>query len=241
MYNFAGKNILVTGASSGIGKQVAIDLACEKASVFICGRNNSALLSAFPLLKGENHRIFCGELTNEAHILNLAENLPVLNGMVYCAGVTKSKPVKFLSKNDISDIFDINFNSAVLLTSALLKNKKIAKGSSLVFISSIATKHPYRGGSLYSGSKAALEAFSKTLALELSGYKIRVNCISPSLVRTPMFEETEKNISSEEMQKLERLHPLGFGTPGDVAAAALFLISDKSQWVTGSNIVLGGI
>lgn len=241
MNSFQGKNILVTGASSGIGKQIAMDSALCGATVILAGRNNTSLSGARNLLKENNHIIFSGDLTIEKNIFKLIEILPLLNAVVFSAGITQTKPIKFLSQKNILETFEINFNAVVLLTSALLKHKKIAKESSLVFISSIATKHPYRGGALYSSSKAALEAFSRTLAMELSSQKIRANCISPSFVKTPMLEDAEKNISSEEMLKLERMHPLGFGTPEDVSNAAMFLISDKAKWITGSNIILGGI
>ena len=227
-FNLSEKKILITGASSGIGKQAAITISEYGGNVFITAREQKRLDETFKQLKGNNHQSFTADLTDEKQIHNLIENLPELNGVVYCAGITGHIPAKFISSQDISNIFKINYEAPVLITSNLLKKKRLsARGgsafggknnSSIVFLSSIATKYPYFGGALYGSTKSAIETYSKVLALELAPKGIRSNCISPTFVKTPMVDDTEKTISKETLQKIEKMHPLGFGEPSDVVS-----------------------
>ena len=244
-FNLSEKKILITGASSGIGKQTAIAISEYGGNVFITARNQKRLNETFKQLKGNNHQSFTADLTDEKQIHNLIENLPELNGVVYCAGITCHIPAKFIRSQDISNIFKINYEAPVLITSNLLKKKKLStlggkNNSSIVFLSSIATKYPYFGGALYGSTKSAIEAYSKVLGLELAPKGIRSNCISPTFVKTPMVDDTEKTISKEILQKIEKMHPLGFGEPSDVANAIVFFLSDASRWITGANLILGG-
>lgn len=239
-FNLSEKKILITGASSGIGKQTAIAISEYGGNVFITARDQKRLNETFKQLKGNNHQSFTADLTDEKQINNLIENLPELNGVVYCAGITGHIPAKFIRSQDISNIFKINYEAPVLITSNLLKKKKLKNNSSIVFLSSIATKYPYFGGALYGSTKSAIEAYSKVLALELASQGIRSNCISPTFVKTPMVGDTEKTISKETLQKIEKMHPLGFGEPSDVANAIVFFLSDASRWITGANLILGG-
>jgi NAD(P)-dependent dehydrogenase (short-subunit alcohol dehydrogenase family) len=121
-----------------------------------------------------------------------------------------------------------------------LKNKKLNKNASLVFLSSISGQHPHKGGTLYAGSKAAIESFAKVLSLELYPQGIRANCISPAMVKTPMFDQAADEMSKEEMEKHIGKYPLGVGLPEDVANAAIFLLSPAARWITGINITLDG-
>ncbi len=239
-FNLSEKKILITGASSGIGKQTAIAISEYGGNVFITAREQKRLNETFKQLKGNNHQSFTADLTDEKQIHNLIENLPELNGVVYCAGITCHIPAKFIRSQDISQIFKINYEAPVLLSGKLLSKKRLKNNSSIVFLSSIATKHPYFGGALYGSTKSAIEAYSKVLALELAPKGIRSNCISPTFVKTPMVDDTEKTISKETLQKIEKMHPLGFGEPSDVANAIVFFLSDASRWITGANLILGG-
>jgi len=239
-FSLKGKTILITGASSGIGKQAAIDLSKAGATLVITGRDEVRLTETLQSLQNSGHTQFIADLLNFDALTHLAENLPILNGIVHSAGVTSHMPAKFISASDIHEVLQINYMAPVLLTSALLKKKKIANNASLVFLSSITTKYPYYGGALYGSSKAAIEAYSKVLSIELAAKGIRSNCISPSFVRTPMVADAGKTISNEVLEKFEKMMPLGFGEPADVSNTILYLLSDASKWITGSNMVIGG-
>ena len=239
--NLTGKYILVTGASSGIGRQVAIDAAKLGATLAISGRNASELKKTFDQLEGKNHTQIESDLTKVDEIKKLSNQLQTLDGMVHCAGIVKPVPVKFINENQIDEVFSINFKSVVLLNSQLLQQKKIRNNASIVLISTISTLHPYFGGGIYIASKAALEGYGKTLALELSSKKIRVNILQPALVKTAIYQSTiESAFSDEEMKKYEKQYPLGIGETEDVANAACYLLSEKSKWITGTCIPMDG-
>jgi len=239
-FSLEGKTVLVTGATSGIGKQAAIDLSAAGAILIITGRDETRHSETLAALQGKGHMHFTADLLDFDTFTSLAEGLPLLDGVVHSAGVTGHLPVKFISSGDISEIMRINYMAPVLLTAALLKKKKINAKASIIFMSSVTTKYPYYGGALYGSSKAAIEAYSRVLALEQAGKGIRSNCISPSFVRTPMVVDAGKTISNEVLEKFEKMMPLGFGEPSDVSHAILYLLSDASKWVTGSNMMLGG-
>ena len=233
------KTILVTGASSGIGRETAILLNDLGAKLILTGRNLKKLEETKSLLK-KAHHTFQADLTVEAERVALIVSLPKLDGVVNAAGIIYPFPLKFITEKHLDAVFDINFKAQALLNSALLKQKKVAKSCSFVFISSISSQFPYQGGALYTSTKAALEAYSRSLALEHSGKEIRSNCISPGLVKTQIFEETLKASNPEELEKYEKHYPLGFGDPIDVANTIAFLLSNRSRWITGQNIVLDG-
>jgi len=239
-FDLSGKTILVTGASSGIGKQAAVTISNHGGNVIITGRNEERLQQTLSGLKKGDHKSIAADLKNPSDIDTLLEQLPELNGIVHSAGITTHLPAKFIRQQDIDEIFDINYNVPVLLTAQLLKKKKVLNNSSIVFLSSIATKYPYFGGSVYSSTKSAIEAYSRVLALELASKKIRSNCLLPSFVQTPMVEDAGKTISKDVLEKFEKMMPLGFGEPEDVANAIVFFLSDASKWITGTNLVLGG-
>ncbi|NVO20916.1 MAG: SDR family oxidoreductase [Bacteroidetes bacterium] len=239
-FDLTGKTILVTGASSGIGKEAARIISLSGANVILTGRNNERLEEALSNLKGDGNLSISADLTKSDELSILVDQVPALDGVVFSAGITGHLPAKFIGNEDLSNFFDINYKAPVLLMSLLLRKKKINSKASLVFLSSIATKYPYFGGSLYGSTKAAIEAYSRVLAIELAPKGIRSNCISPSFVRTPMVEGAAETISKEVMEKFEKMMPLGFGEPNDVANAIVYLLSDASKWVTGSNMVLGG-
>jgi predicted outer membrane repeat protein len=240
LFELSGKHILVTGASSGIGKEVALTIAELGGNVILTGRNNERLHETLKSLSAGVHFAVTAELTDKEEINKLVDQLPDLDGIVFSAGVTGHLPVKFIGNEDIASFFNINYTAPVLLMSRILKKKKMKNKGSVVFLSSIATKYPYYGGALYGSTKAAIEAYSKVLALELAPKGIRSNCVSPSFVKTPMVEGAAETISNEVLEKFEKMMPLGFGEPADVANAIVYLLSDASKWVTGSNLVLGG-
>jgi NAD(P)-dependent dehydrogenase (short-subunit alcohol dehydrogenase family) len=249
-----GKTILVTGASSGIGRETAILLSRAGASLFITGRDHVRLEATMDQLgqgqdtsghpgdsPGTRHATFVTDLTVEQGMDELIASLPTLSGIVHCAGIVGPLPAKFITQADIDRMFSINYGVPVNLTSKILRKKKLADGASIVFMSTIATKNPYFGGALYSGSKAALEAYSKTLALELVTKGIRSNCIMAGLVDTPMIvNPSEKNMQEEALERYLKRYPLGIGKPIDIAHAILYFLSDVSSWVTGTSLIMGG-
>jgi NAD(P)-dependent dehydrogenase (short-subunit alcohol dehydrogenase family) len=243
-----GKTILITGASSGIGKEAALLLSEYGGTVYLTGRNRDRLSETFQQLSsGDNpsrvtrHASRVADLTVEAEMDALVADLPPLNGIVHCAGIVGPLPSKFITQEEIDKMFSINYDIPVNLTSKILRKKKLLDNASVIFMSTIATKNPYFGGALYSSSKAALEAYSKTLALELMQKGIRSNCLLAGLVDTPMIvSPAEKGMQEEALGRYLQRYPLGIGAPKDVAATILFFLSDASRWITGTNLILGG-
>ncbi len=242
---FSGKTVLVTGASSGIGRQAAIMLSRQGGTVVVSGRDPQKLDETFGLLDGKGHLALTADLTEESQVTELVASLPQLNGVVYCAGIIGPTPAKFIRPEDIRKMMGINFKAPVLITAAILRKNLLENNSSIVFMSTIATQHPYFGGSLYNSSKAALESYAKTLALELIGKGIRSNCLSPGLVNTPMItdpaREGNPEFVDESLAKYLNKYPMGVGEPDDVANAILFFLSDDSKWISGQNLSMGAI
>ncbi|MBE0646755.1 MAG: SDR family oxidoreductase [Bacteroidales bacterium] len=241
LFSLTGKTILITGASSGIGKEAAILISKAGGTVFITGRDEKRLKETFNRLEGEGHGMKVADLTVETEMDALIEEMPKLNGIVHCAGIVGPLPVKFILQEHIDLMFSINYMAPVNLTGKLLRKKKVIDSASILFMSTIATKNPYFGGALYSGSKAALEAYAKTLALELVGKGIRANCLMAGLVDTPMIESpSEEAMQEEALVRYVKRYPLGVGKPEDVAGAILYFLSDASKWVSGTSLILGG-
>lgn len=239
---FFAKKILITGATSGLGLDLATKLSELQAAVTITGRNLEVLSLLGDRLKKDNvnfQNAVPADLAQLENIQKLADSVDALDGLVLSAGIIDYTPAKMVSNEKIRRVFQVNFESNVLLIQRLLKGKKISPGASIVFISSIAASIGVPGTSLYAASKAALNSYAKVLASELSLQKIRVNVISPGIVKTELIDR--ENVSTpEQSSKLEAQYPLGFGNPGDISNTAMFLLSDDSKWITGSNIVIDG-
>lgn len=242
MDKFSLKNhvVLITGASSGIGRSCAVEASEMGATCIITGRSEAELIKTKELC-ATPAEVFVGDLTDHSVIKQMVATLPKLDGVVHCAGITNPWPIKFLKPEHIKEMFDINFNAPVLLTTELLQKNKINPEASFVFISSISAQHPYFGGATYAASKAAIEAFSKALAIEMAPKKIRSNVIRPGLVKTRMFDEAKgASVDSENFDQYEKFYPLGFGDPEDVSNAVCFLLSRESKWITGIDLKMDG-
>jgi len=239
-FHLNNKTILVTGASSGIGRQVAISCSAMGAKVIITGRDKKRLAETYSLLQGEGHSQFTCDLMDENQRSQMLDRISSVDGFVHSAGVVLPVPVKFIAEKHLREVMGINFESAVLSVARLLKNKKLNDKASLVFFSSISVSYPYAGGSLYSASKGAIEAYSKNLAIEILPKKMRSNVIVPAMVKTPLYEETKNQSMYRNPEEYESKYPLGIGEPEDVANAAVYLLSDASKWVTGINLTLDG-
>lgn len=239
-YSLIGKKIFVTGASSGIGRAIAIECSKLGAELIITGRKSEELNKTFGQLAGSNHAQFPMDITNEQDVNSCVENLPVLNGMVNAAGAVKTLPFQFIKNKDFSDLLDINLVSPVLLTQKLVKTKKINNNSSIVFISSIdGPVISHHGNSMYAATKGAVSSILRAMALELASKKIRVNGVLPGMVETPLIHT--ESITSEQLNAEVEKYPLKrIGQPEDVAFAAIYLLSDASSWITGTNLVIDG-
>ena len=232
------KTILVTGASSGIGRATAIMCATKGMRVVLNGRNVARLEEVRAQMSGEGHIILPADLTDKAQREALATQLPVLNGIVHCAGIGSRVLCKMLKQDDVQQVMETNFSAPVLLQAELLQEKKVAKEASIVFIASAAATMPSVGNSIYSASKAALISYAKCLALELAPRKIRVNCISPTMVWTDL---ALVGATKEQLYEAEQAYPMKrYGQPEDIAPMAVYLLSDEAAWVTGSNFELTG-
>lgn len=239
------KSILVTGASSGIGMQTAVSISKQGGKLVITGRNESKLRETFDLLEGEGHSMLAGDLLDEDTQTELLNILPGLDGLVHCAGIIGPTPAKFIRPDDIKKMMGINYKVPVLLTAAILQKKKLNKGASIILMSSVVTQNPYFGGSMYAASKGAIESYCKTLALELVDRQMRVNCISPGLVNTPLItdpaKENNPEIVEDSLRKYMAKYPMGVGEAEDVANTIVFLLSEQSRWISGANIPMGAI
>ena len=238
-FSLNGKTVLVTGASSGIGRGVAI--ACSKmgATIILNGRNRQKLEETFAQLGEGDHRIMVADLTNSNSVSQMMVEMPNLDGIVHCAGIGQRVLCKLATANDVDAVMDTNFKAPVLMQTELLKQKKINKGASIVFIASIATWSPSIGNAFYSASKGAIVSYANCLGLELAPRNVRVNCISPAMVWTDLV--LQEGIDEELLREDEKKYPLKrYGTPEDIANLAIYMLSDASLWMTGSNVKLSG-
>lgn len=238
-FSLEGKTILVTGASSGIGRGIAV--ACSKmgATVIINGRNKERLQDTLFQMEGEGHLIAAGDLTEPASLEMLVGQLPKLDGIVQCAGLGQRIPCKDLRSENVNQVMEVNFKAPVMLQAELLRQKKINKGASIVFVASIASWSPSFGNSVYSASKGAIISYANCLALELAPRKIRVNCISPAMVWTDLI--LADGVDEEQLKEDEQKYPLKrYGQPEDIANLAVYMLSDASTWMTGSNVKISG-
>lgn len=238
-FSLLGKTILVTGASSGIGRGIAITCSKMGAKVIINGRNTAKLQNTSCLMEPDSAFIVAGDLTDYVTLSSLVGSLPKLDGVVHCAGRGQRIPCKDLQPEIINQVMDVNFKASVMLQAELLRQKKINKAASIVFIASIASWSPSFGNSIYSASKGAIISYANCLALELASRKIRVNCISPAMVWTDLI--FSDGTDEEQLKEDEQKYPLRrYGQPEDIAYLAVYMLSDASAWMTGSNIKISG-
>ena len=238
-FTLSGKTVLVTGASSGIGRGTAISCSQMGARVILNGRNKQRLNEVLELLSGKEHLVCDCDLTDAKAVSVMVGSLPQLDGIVHCAGIGHRKLCKQIEEEDIDTVMEINFKAPVLLQTELLKQKKINKGASIVFVASIAAQSPCIGNAIYSASKGALVSYANCLEMELAPRKIRVNCISPAMVWTDLI--FKGGLTEEELREDEKRYPLKrYGKPEDISNLAIYLLSDASLWMTGSNIKISG-
>lgn len=243
MYNpfsLKDKTILVTGASSGIGRAIAIECSKMGAHIIITARNEERLHKTLSKMEGKQNQAVIADLSIDKDINKLADETPKIDGIVHCAGFTIPKPFNFISKDDVDSVMKVNFTTPVFLTQKLLRSKKINRKASIVFISSISGVYVSSvAGSLYSASKGAVNGIVKGMAIELAARKIRVNSVNPGMIETNIF--SSGTISEDQLTEDKKKYPLKrYGKPEEVAFATIYLLSDASSWTTGSNILIDG-
>ena len=242
--NLQGKRVLITGASSGIGRSTAIYLSRLGAKVIAVGRDTVRLSETLTNLEGDGHHSVVFDLVNCDEIPGWLKDLTgkygQLDGLVHCAGVQFTLPVRATTTQQFDDLMRVNVTAAFALAKGLRQRRVCTDATSLVFISSIMGIVGQPGISTYCCSKGALISLTKSLALEFSRENIRVNCIAPGFIDTKMTREIKANLTTEQFEKLESMHPLGFGEPEDIAASIAFLMSSASRWITGTCMTVDG-
>jgi NAD(P)-dependent dehydrogenase (short-subunit alcohol dehydrogenase family) len=239
-FSLQNKTILITGASSGIGKATAIECSKMGAKVIITGRNLERLSETYNELEGHNNLMIQADLSNADELELLIRCIDKIDGIVHSAGIARHLIFNFLKGEQLDEMMDINFKIPTLLTQQLLKQKKVNKGGSIVFINSTSgITSSFIGGSIYSASKGALNGLIKGLALEYAPKKIRFNGVMPAMVETPIIEKSD--LTQEQLDIDRQKYPLKrYGKPEEVAYAVIYLLSDASAWTTGTNILLDG-
>ena len=246
MNRLQNKNILITGASSGIGKECAFRCYEEGAKVHLLGRNERSLKEIYAQLNDNNNSISVLDLQDFERYQNIIENIVTthgkIDGFIHSAGYQITLPISAMNYQMYLDIFSVNTISAFEFI-RLLSKKNYGNLScmSIVLIASVMSIIANPALTAYCASKAALVGGAKALALELANKGIRINCISPgTLVDTAMTDNLKKQISEEEFHRIEQEYPLGLGSTKDISSLCLFLLSDESKWITGQNIIVDG-
>jgi NAD(P)-dependent dehydrogenase (short-subunit alcohol dehydrogenase family) len=234
-FSLHGKTILVTGASSGIGRAVAVACADAGARLVITGRDRPRLDETLALLPAGAHQGVAADLTDPGQLAHLVSAAGQLDGVVYAAGTHGTSPVRMFRQAHLEAVMATNYTAPAMLTQKLLYQKQLKNGASLVFVSSISVHTGTVGVGPYAASKAALEGFMRALALEVAPRGMRANALAPGLVDTPLV-----NYATEWFAEQGKKYPLGLGRPEDVAHGAIYLLSDASRKVTGISLHLDG-
>lgn len=244
-FSLTGKTIIITGASSGIGRQCAIDCSRMGARVIIIGRNENRLAETHSQMVGDGHLSCTLDLTDFVLLKNrideIINSVGPIDGLVNCAGVSTTLPLKLINSKKMDDIFHTNVYTAIELTRNICRLGNVNKqGASIVFMSSIMGVVGEKGKSLYSMTKGALISAVRSLACEYAQRKIRFNTISPGAILTPINKDLPHMKDPNARAILESNHLLGLGKTTDISYSCVFLLSDASRWITGQNIIIDG-
>lgn len=239
-YQLTDKSIFITGAASGIGRATALLSAGLGAKVVITDHNEEALKATYMMLEGEGHHYVVANLTSEEDLQKVIDELPKLDGFVSNAGIIKTILTQFAERSDVENVMKINTIAPIRLTQLLLQNKKIKKEASIVYTSSMAgVFNGAIGNGLYGASKAAINGFVKSLALEVAPRGIRVNTVNPGITETNIYNNTTITPKQLEIEKAH--YPLGrFGKPDEIAMGICYLLSDATKWMTGTSLLIDG-
>lgn len=243
-FDLRGRNVLVTGASSGIGRATAIVLSELGARVIITARRADQLEATLGQMTSNGHAFAPFDLTDLESVPEwvkaLTDQHGPLDGVVHAAGLRKTMGLRGVSVDMLHETFRVNLDSAVMLAKGFRQKGCCAAGGSLVLVSSVAA---FVGGPAmapYAASKAAIIGLTKSLASELAREGLRVNCVAPGIVESEMTEQFRRNVTSEQFAAIVAQHPLGLGAPWDVACAAAYLLSEAGRWITGQTLVVDG-
>ena len=236
-FSLEGKTVLVTGASSGIGRAVAVAAANMGATLVLTGRDAVRLGETAALLTGGGALQIPADLVQGDSRNALVDACPALDGVVFCAGLAAMRPMRMAGEDHLRQMLSVNYEAPVLLTQRLLGRKKVNSGASLVYVTATAAHLSPVATGAYAGAKAALVSTVRTIASEHTKARIRANCLAPGYVNTPMYASLDGVTSFEGNHDL---FPLGISEPEDVAHGVIYLLSDASRWVTRSTLNIDG-
>jgi NAD(P)-dependent dehydrogenase (short-subunit alcohol dehydrogenase family) len=241
---FSGKTIVVSGASSGLGRAISVELARRGAQLILIGRNAERLDETGRLLAGAGHQTLAMDLNRHDDILITVKNSTNgkrLYGLCHSAGILELLPLSANKPNKVKSVLDTNYIAGMELARAVCRFDVMEEsGGSVLFVASISARMGEPGQIAYAGSKGALVASARAMAVELARRKVRVNVLSPGLVQTEMAAKSLQTLTQAQFQTIVDAHPLGLGQPEDVAHAACFLLSPKSKWITAIDLVIDG-
>lgn len=243
-FDLTGKVIVVTGASSGIGRQCAIDCSRAGGRIVLIGRNETRLKETESLMEGAGHIIICEDINNidsvSNKILDCIKETGPIDGFIHSAGIERTMLLRNLKPSDYIEVFNTNFVSGISLLKTISKKPNHNVGCKVVFISSITGVIARVGTLAYTASKGALISAARELAVELASKGINVNCVSPGTILTPMMKKVLDEMTEEERLKRLDGFPLSIGKPEDISSTCIFLLSDAARWITGQNIIVDG-
>jgi NAD(P)-dependent dehydrogenase (short-subunit alcohol dehydrogenase family) len=243
-FSLDNKVILITGASSGIGRQCAISCSNMGAKVILIARNEERLKSVIVSLTGDSHLYYSLDVTNyheiDAVINEVVNKLGKIDGFIHSAGSELTKPLKMMNNKDYEILFAVNVVSGFEFAKSITKKKYSKNGASFVFISSIMGIVGNSALVGYCASKGALISGVRALAIEYASRKMRFNCVSPGYIETEMMESVMGKLGENELNNIRNRYPLGLGCTQDVANSCIYLLSDASRWVTGTNLIVDG-
>lgn len=237
-FSLAGKTILITGASSGIGRATAIACARRGARLIVGGRDATRLAATLDALEGDGHASLIADLTDTEQRQRFADEAGPIDGLFFSAGIASSAPFRMISEKHLRSLMSIDFEAPILLTQRLVAKKLIRKGGSIVYNTAGSAKNSPMGAAIYSAAKAAVLAAARSMALEVARDGIRVTCLQLGYVKTELLEQIGG--TGVDLAEREELTPLGLGEAEDAANAAIFLLSDASRWISRTALTVDG-
>ncbi|MCE7994818.1 MAG: SDR family oxidoreductase [Roseivirga sp.] len=244
LFSLSGKNILITGGSSGIGLQCVRTCLQMGANTIVISRNKDKLEQIHQELNTQNSIFYPQDITDheklEPIIKDAVSKVGKIDGFIHSAGIEMTSPLRLLTPDKFESIFSLNVISAFIIAKIISKNKYKGTNASYIFIASIMAELGQAGKVGYCSSKGALTAGARAMALEFASKGIRVNSILPGMISTDMSSKLLDTLSPEAQTEIEKMHPLGIGKVEDVANACIYLLSDASKWITGTNLIVDG-